>query len=76
MKKPEIENLNAQMRGIDLNIYQRADALSEFNKLLAYVEELESKNLVLPNNCKSCGRTQEDIAKMTSRCGVSACPNY
>jgi len=30
----------------------------------------------LPNNCKVCGRTQEDMAKMTSMCSVSACPNY
>jgi hypothetical protein len=30
----------------------------------------------LPNNCKVCGRTQEEIGKMTSMCVVSVCPNY
>jgi len=39
--KIQIENLKAQMQGRDLNIYQKADALIEFNKLLEYVEELE-----------------------------------
>ena len=39
--KIQIENLKAQMRGRELNIYQKADALIEFNKLLDYVEELE-----------------------------------
>ena len=39
--KIQIENLKAQMKGMDLNIYQKADALIEFNKLLDYVAELE-----------------------------------
>lgn len=39
--KIQIENLKAQMQGRKLNIYQKADALIEFNKLLDYVEELE-----------------------------------
>jgi hypothetical protein len=39
----KIENLKAQMQGHELNIRQRADALIEFNKLLEYTEELESK---------------------------------
>ena len=30
----------------------------------------------LPNNCKGYGRTIEEMGKMTSMCGVSACPNY
>ena len=37
----QIENLKAQMTGRKLNIYQKADALIEFNKLLDYVDELE-----------------------------------
>lgn len=41
--KIQIENLKAQMRGVKLNIYQRADALIEFNKLVEYTESLESK---------------------------------
>lgn len=39
----KIENLKAQMKGHDLNIYQKADALIEFNKLLEYTEQLEAK---------------------------------
>jgi len=39
--KIDIENLKAQMTGRELNIYQKADALIEFNKLLDYVNELE-----------------------------------
>jgi len=41
--KIEIENLKAYMQGWELNIYQRADALIEFNKLIDYVIELEKK---------------------------------
>ena len=43
--KIQIENLKAQMQGRELNIYQKADALIEFNKLLDYVEELEQCNI-------------------------------
>lgn len=43
--KIQIENLKAQMQGIELNIHQKADALIEFNKLLDYVEELEQCNI-------------------------------
>lgn len=39
--KIQIENLRAQMRGVQLNSYQRALALDEYYKLLDYVEELE-----------------------------------
>jgi hypothetical protein len=41
----QVENLKAQMQGINLNIYEKADALIEFNKLLDYVEELEQFNI-------------------------------
>ena len=37
--KTALENLKAKMQGRELNIYQKADALIEFNKLLDYVEE-------------------------------------
>jgi hypothetical protein len=39
--KIQIENLRAQMRGVQLNSYQRALALNEYYKLIDYVEELE-----------------------------------
>lgn len=41
MNKPQIENLKAWMTGRDLNLYQKADAVIEFNKLLDYVEHIE-----------------------------------
>jgi hypothetical protein len=46
--KIQIENLNAQMRGVKLTLHQRADALIEFNKLVEYTESLESKVEKLP----------------------------
>jgi hypothetical protein len=39
--KIQIENLRAQMRGVQLNAYQRGLALDEYYKLLDYVDELE-----------------------------------
>jgi len=59
--KLQIENLKAQMTGRELNIYQKADALIEFNKLLDYVDELEQlaipvvvKQSELLRSCKTC----------------------
>ncbi len=49
--KIQIENLRAQMRGVQLNSYQRALALDEYYKLLEYVEELEQ--LTIPAVSKS-----------------------
>jgi hypothetical protein len=43
--KIEIENLKAYMRGVMLTPYQKGDALSEFNNLLYYVEELEKSSI-------------------------------
>ncbi len=54
--KIEIENLKAQMQGRKLNIYQKADALIEFNKLLDYVEELEQ--LTIP---AVVGRSEQSV---------------
>jgi len=50
MKIP-IENLKAQMQGRDLNVFQRADALREFNALVNYVNELEHQNKILSSLC-------------------------
>ena len=55
--KIQIENLKAQMRGRELNIHQKADALIEFNKLLDYVEELEQ--LAIP---AVVGRSEQLVA--------------
>lgn len=60
MMRPQIENLKAQMRGVQLSSYQRALALDEYYKLLDYVEELEQ--LTIPAvissvcECKVCGK--------------------
>jgi len=60
--KIEIENLKAQMQGFDLNIYQRADALIEFNKLLDYVKELEqlAANDYWETRCKLMEQVEEN----------------
>jgi hypothetical protein len=55
--KIQIENLKAQMQGRDLTIYQKGDALVEFNKLLDYVEELEQ--LTIP---AVVGRSEQLLA--------------
>jgi hypothetical protein len=43
--KIEIENLSAQMRGLNLTLPQKGQAINEFDKLVEYVEKLES-NLI------------------------------
>jgi hypothetical protein len=43
MKRPEIENLNHQQNGHNLNVFQKADAIIEFHKLIKYIEHLESE---------------------------------
>jgi hypothetical protein len=63
--KIEIENLKAQMTGKELNIYQKADALIEFNKLLDYVNELEQ--LTIPVVVKSFYCHSEEACGL--RCG-------
>jgi hypothetical protein len=59
--KIEIENLKAQMTGIELNIYQKADALIEFNKLLDYVNKLEQ--LTIPRVVGTCCDDKETALK-------------
>jgi hypothetical protein len=43
MIKIEINNLIAKMKNMPLNVYQEADALLEFAKLIKYTEDLERK---------------------------------
>ena len=50
--KIQIENLRAQMRGVQLNGYQRALALDEYYKLLDYVEELEQLTIPAVSDAK------------------------
>ena len=58
--KIDIENLKAQMTGRELNIYQKADALIEFNKLLDYVNELEQ--LTIPVVVGSYSQEEIEVA--------------
>jgi len=39
----QIENLKAYTSGRNLNVFQKADAIDEFNKLLNYVDDLEKQ---------------------------------
>jgi hypothetical protein len=57
----------------DKIIYQLV--LEEYKEQLTLTDVVVPKE-TLPNNCKVCGRTIEEMGKMTSMCGVSACPNY
>jgi hypothetical protein len=57
----------------DKIIYQLV--LEEYKEQLTLTDVVVPKE-TLPNNCKGCGRTIEEMGKMTSMCGVSACPNY
>ena len=72
--KIDIENLKAQMQGIELNIYQKADALIEFNKLLDYVEDLEQCNIDnvvgLSEQCAHPRDKREYIGSNMLRCKV------
>ena len=58
--KIDVENLKAQMTGRELNIYQKADALIEFNKLLDYVNELEQ--LTIPVVVGSYSQEEIEVA--------------
>jgi hypothetical protein len=74
--KIDIENLKAQMTGRELNIYQIAKALREFNKLLDYVNELEQLTIpvVVEQSeqllCKHC-----DNKKALHSRASGLCPN-
>lgn len=46
MKKPTVENLKALVYNFELNIYQKKDALLEFEKLNEYIKELEHQLLL------------------------------
>lgn len=43
MERPKTENLTAWITGKNLNVFQKADAVFEYNKLLKYVEVLEEQ---------------------------------
>ena len=71
--KIQIENLRAQMRGIQLNNYQRALALDEYYKLLDYVEELEQLTIPAVSksvcSCDESDRVEEDGELYCIKCG-------
>ena len=56
-------------------VYSEETLLKDIKKQLTLTDVVVPKG-TLPNNCKVCGRTIEEMGKMTSMCGVSACPNY
>jgi len=57
MNKPKIENLTAWVTGRNLNVFQKADAVIEYNKLLDYVKELE----VAINYSQCCKSDSEQL---------------
>lgn len=71
MNKPKTKNLTAWVTGRNLNVFQKADAVIEYNKLLDYVSKLEKAISVIQccmgkaeqlpkNNCtlnrQTCGK--------------------
>jgi predicted Zn-ribbon and HTH transcriptional regulator len=73
----EIERMTAYEKTNDLSNYGQKilNELRNVKKQLTLTDVVVPKE-TLPNNCKGCGRTIEEMGKMTSMCGVSACPNY
>ena len=43
MERPKTENLTAWITGRNLNVFQKADAVIEYNKLLDYVKVIEEQ---------------------------------
>lgn len=62
---PSIENLKAQMRGDELNIHQKADALIEFNRLVDFAESKQSQS-VDDDFINYLKVEREDFAKVAS----------
>jgi hypothetical protein len=69
--KIQIENLRAQMRGVQLNAYQQGLALDEYFKLLDYVNELEKLNIadvsgsLQPLTVQRVGKMMQECSKDT-----------
>ena len=68
--KIQIENLRAQMRGVQLSSYQRALAMNEYYKLLDYVEKLEQLTIPAVSNCYMADCLIQDscMSFKTERC--------
>jgi hypothetical protein len=66
--------------GLDLatvvHTNQLEELLKKYKEQQLTLTDVVVPKETLPNNCKGCGRTIEEMGKMTSMCGVSACPNY
>ncbi len=43
MQQPSLENLKAKMLGVELSLYQKALALTEFHKLLDYLKTIAAQ---------------------------------
>jgi hypothetical protein len=81
-----MENIINFISNIDNSTYNKIRHSKSDAECRRYLKEQLTKQLTLtdvvvpketlPNNCKGCGRTIEEMGKMTSMCGVSACPNY
>jgi len=83
MKKPETQNLTEWITGRNLNVFQKADAVIEYNKLLDYVSELEQLPIQPVSNRRElfkcdCGGTnhyKNEIhdSVMCADCGTVYC---
>ena len=72
MEKPKTENLTAWITGRNLNVFQKADAVIEYNKLLEYVKVIEEQ-LTPPDNAEEefyCGvQAREEGVICHQQCG-------
>lgn len=59
MEKPKTANLDAFIQGENLNIFQKADAIIEYNRLKEYVELLENKIPKEPKTVCTCSSVQD-----------------
>ena len=76
--KIKIENLRAQMKGVQLDSYKKGLALDEYYKLLDYVEELEKLGIsAVRGSCEWCDTEKENPDGLCKKCGRFPSPsNY
>jgi len=55
--------------------FTKGDNAKALEELCVLFNVVQQKGQYSNFNCKVCGRTIGEMGKMTSTCGVSACPN-
>ena len=74
MDRPKTNNITAYVQGRNLNVFQKADAVIEYNKLLDYIDELEQLTIpivsksVVCGNCDGWGYTVDKNGRRKDHC--------